>query len=175
MCCVFPVTRLKSGASLMPFHGRYQRAVLLFVINHRKPSQANITEEELKKILGRFHEKSYHMEPVTTYHIVSNAIRKKDAKTWETLKKRYLDDNHRFNPLIQRVLKGNESASAMQEIRRLFPIHPYTAYLATFIARYLGSTERSIFNFLSVNLPRMRLTKLSGSRFLLTGKSVHKM
>ncbi len=55
--------------------------ISLFVINHRMPSQSNLTQEDLDKILGRFHFRSYHMEPVTTYHIVSNAIRIMDRVT----------------------------------------------------------------------------------------------
>lgn len=122
--------------------------VSLFVINHRRPAQSNITQEDFNKILGRFHDKSYHMAPVTTYHIVAAAIRKKDAAGWETLKKRLMDDHRQLDRLIHRLLEGMESAAAIKDIRALFPIHPYTAYLATFIARNLGSTERSIFEFL---------------------------
>ena len=35
------------------------------------------------------------------------------------------------------------------KIRSLYPIHPYTAYLSTFVSRQLGASERSVFNYLN--------------------------
>ena len=137
------LTELQHIAELSVHHH-----VSLFVISHRDLQQTRLTQDDLNKILGRFHSCKYHMESVTTYHIVSNAIRKTDQPAWEALKKQHLDDHRTFDALIQRLLKENEGKSANHAIRSLFPIHPYTAYLATFIAREIGSTERSIFTFL---------------------------
>ncbi len=122
--------------------------VFLYVISHRKPYQAGLTDEDVKKVFDRFHLKDYSMEPITTFHIISSSILKKDNEKWSELKNKFLNSQQSVNNLIER-LSGNDSTAVKDEIRNLFPIHPYTAYLATFIARNIGSTERSIFNFLN--------------------------
>jgi len=121
--------------------------VFLFVVSHRRPHQTSLTENDKKKILDRFQTLDYSMEPITTYHIIQTAIKKKNEVKWEEIKNECLEKNPDIGPLINRVI-GNEGTTVKNAIKNLFPIHPYTAYLATFIAREMGSTERSIFNFL---------------------------
>lgn len=43
----------------------------------------------------------------------------------------------------------DKSAQTKDIIQHLYPFHPYTAYLATFVSRAIGSAERSIFEFLN--------------------------
>jgi hypothetical protein len=120
--------------------------VYLFVVTHRRPEQieTDIARDDMKKVLGRFKILDYSMEPITTYHIINASIKKKDKNRWEELKNKQIDD---VKPLIQTII-GNEGVKVQRYIEDLFPIHPYTAYLSTFIARNIGSTERSIFTFL---------------------------
>ena len=87
----------------------------------------------------------YSMEPITTYHIVGAAIKKKDKSTWESLKD---EKSSVMNDLIRRIVGTEEGIRDYTLLENLFPIHPYTAYLSTFIVRNIGSTERSIFEFL---------------------------
>ncbi|MDI6889415.1 MAG: hypothetical protein QMC83_00520 [Thermodesulfovibrionales bacterium] len=122
--------------------------IFLYLISHRTPHQAGFADEEVKKVFDRFHFKDYSMEPITTYHIISAAIQKKDEIKWNDLKDRFFSANPQLNELLERI-SGNEGVSAKNNVKNLFPIHPYAAYLATFIARNLGSTERSIFSFLN--------------------------
>lgn len=122
--------------------------VFLYVITHRTPEQAGLKDEEIKKVFDRFHIKDYSMEPITTYHIISTAIQKKNQTKWSELRDRFLSSNTHLNRLIDRITE-NQSRDAKNRLKDLFPIHPYTAYLATFIARNIGSTERSIFTFLN--------------------------
>lgn len=135
------LTELQSIAELST-----NKNIFLFVVSHRKPLQTQLAERDLEKILGRFHGIDYPMEELTTYHIISGAIKKKDSARWEGIKRNLLD-NERFNKLISRLTMG-EGLTIREAIKNVFPIHPYTAYLATFLARNIGSTERSIFNFL---------------------------
>lgn len=121
--------------------------IFLYLISHRTPRQAGLADEEVKKVFDRFHFKDYSMEPITTYHIISATIQKKDKTKWNELKDRFFSATQ-LNDFLERI-SGNEGASAKNNIKNLFPIHPYAAYLATFIARNLGSTERSIFSFLN--------------------------
>jgi len=118
--------------------------VYLFVVSHRKPYQSSIARDDTEKVYGRFKILDYSMEPITTYHIINASIKKKDKSRWEELKNEQIEN---IIPLIKEII-GNEGVSGQKYIENLFPIHPYTAYLSTFIARNIGSTERSIFNFL---------------------------
>jgi hypothetical protein len=123
--------------------------IYLFVITHRTPAQANLKSEDVEKVLDRFKRLDYAMEPITTYHIMNASLKKLNEKLWYQLKN---ENIVKIDNAIKRILVGkgeyaNEGANRKQ-IENLFPIHPYTAHLLTFIARNIGSTDRSIFNFL---------------------------
>ncbi|MBO8152008.1 MAG: hypothetical protein H0Z30_05895 [Candidatus Marinimicrobia bacterium] len=120
------------------------KGVYLFVVAHRKPYRTNISRDDVEKVLGRFKVLDYSMEPITTYHIINAAIKKKDMARFTEIKNKYIDS---VKSLIEKIT-GSEGTQVQKSLEGLFPIHPYTAYLATFIARNIGSTERSIFNFL---------------------------
>ncbi|MFO7881760.1 MAG: hypothetical protein R6U52_04390 [Kosmotogaceae bacterium] len=119
--------------------------VYLFLITHRFPT--HYTEEDRDKVLGRFNREEYSMEPPTTYHIMEKAIKKTDKETWEEMKHEYLESNEKLMSLTK-ILTDNEGPNIKNAVINLFPIHPYTSYLITFISRYLGSTQRSVFEFL---------------------------
>lgn len=87
-------------------------------------------------------------EPIAIYNLISAALKKKDKSKWERLRKQNLESNLKFDLLIHRLLKGNESEQAIKAIKGVFPVHPYTAYLITVIARYFGSIERVLSDFL---------------------------
>ena len=118
--------------------------VYLFVVSHRMPFQSRVAREDVEKIRDRFKVLDYFMEPITTYHIINASIKKKDKGKWEKLKNEQVEN---VNSLIK-AISENEDIRVQRDIENLFPIHPYTAYLSTFIARNIGSTERSIFTFL---------------------------
>lgn len=124
-----------------------EKGVYVLVITHKIRGFSYLKNEEVEKILDRFHYLDYSMEPITTYHILGAAIKKVDREQWAELKKEKLEENDEILNLISRLVR-NEGSAAENSVKNLFPIHPYTAYLATFIARNIGSTERSIFNFL---------------------------
>ena len=120
------------------------KGVYLFIVAHRKPYQTNISRDDVEKVLGRFKVLDYSMEPITTYHIINAAIKKKNRNKLKEIRDKYADS---VKSLIKEIA-GSEGIQAQKSLEGLFPIHPYTAYLATFMARNIGSTERSIFNFL---------------------------
>jgi len=133
------VNELQNVAELSSASG-----VFLFVVVHRKPAQVDLPKEDVEKVKDRFKVLDYSMEPVTTYHVMSAAIKKKDQERYEELKEA------RIEPVkfVVREIAGKEGTQVMTALENLFPIHPYTAYLSTLIARNIGSTERSIFKFL---------------------------
>jgi len=105
----------------------------------------NLTKDDMEKALGRFQLLDYSMEPITTYHIVGAAIKKKDEEIWQLLRDKKIAV---LDKLIRRIVGTEGGVRKYNRLKDLFPIHPYTAYLSTFIVRNIGSTERSIFNFL---------------------------
>ncbi|MEM1574196.1 MAG: hypothetical protein QXY96_06965 [Candidatus Methanomethylicaceae archaeon] len=117
--------------------------VYLFIITHRHPYQAQYSKEDYEKVLGRFKYQDYRMEEITTFHILGNIIKKKDINKWEEKKEEVYRDN-KIATLIWELLKDPKQR---ESIKNVFPMHPYTAYIATKLAEYVGSTQRSIFNF----------------------------
>lgn len=124
--------------------------IFLYLISHRTPNAHQISQEDRKRMNDRFHIIQYRMEPITTYHIISATIKKKDTLKWEEKRNDVFLKFPGLDDLITK-LTNNHSASAKAKIKDLFPIHPYSAFLSTFIARNLGSTNRSIFEFLYDN------------------------
>ena len=119
------------------------RGISLFIVSHRtRSTQLNINQEIIDKIMDRFERKHYSMEPVATYQLMERSIGKE--KEWESVKNKYVDV---ISPLIEQI-SVNEGPNVKHALEDLYPIHPYTAFLATFIAQEIGSTERSIFKFL---------------------------
>ncbi|MEE0935320.1 MAG: hypothetical protein U0L42_06565 [Methanobrevibacter sp.] len=119
------------------------KGVSLFIVSHRtRSTQIDFNEEKFNKIMDRFVRINYSMEPVATYELMQRSI-KKDIG-WEDVKNRFIDV---ITPIIERISKY-EGTNVKSALEKLYPIHPYTAYLATFVAQTIGSTERSIFKFL---------------------------
>ncbi len=124
------------------------KGISLFIVSHRtRSTQVNINQEIIDKIMDRFEPKYYSMEPVATYELMERSIGKE--KEWENVKNNYLDV---ISPLIEKI-SVNDGSKVKNALENLYPIHPYTAYLATFIAQEIGSTERSIFKFLHDDIP----------------------
>jgi len=121
--------------------------IFLYLISHRTPHQHTIPKEDLSRMNDRFHIIPYRMEPITTYHIIAATIKKINIEEWRRQQAEIFEGSTQWDDLIN-LLTNNHSASAKSKIKDLFPIHPYSAYLSTFIARNLGSTNRSIFGFL---------------------------
>jgi len=123
----------------------FNENIFLFIISHRTPQQTQIPKEDQEKLYGRFEIKRYEMEDITTFHIISNAIKIKNKEIWEKLRNPSLKNIH-FERIVNKISGNNYNIG--NTLKDLFPIHPFTAHLAVGIARYIGSTERSIFNFL---------------------------
>ncbi|MCR4421130.1 MAG: hypothetical protein NUV32_01475 [Exilispira sp.] len=123
--------------------------IFLYLITHRTPSQAYLNNEDIDKVKGRFKIIRYEMENLTTYHIINGAILKKNKENWDIIKNSKIES---VKGAINKIISNNDYESVdniqKKDLENLFPIHPYTAYLLTYISRYIGSSERSIFNFI---------------------------
>jgi len=120
--------------------------IFLYLISHRTQRQG-VSRDDRKHLLGRFINIDYQMSDITTYHLISSYIKKKDSKSWEILRDK---KNNHIEHLINKVSEFQD-AEVKENVRDLFPIHPFTAYISSLIAREIGSTERSIFKFLNDN------------------------
>lgn len=115
--------------------------IYLYLISHRAVFQ----NQDVKKMLDRFNSIEYYMETITSYHLISATFRKEsDFKDLQAELSTEVDE------AIKKIITNNEGQEklARKDLENIIPIHPYTAYLLTFIARNLGSTERSIFQFI---------------------------
>lgn len=116
--------------------------IYLYLISHKK-----LSDENMNKIKDRFIRKEYTMELVTTYYILSHLIGKKAVGLQEEKRK------FRSRPDVRELLVDIEEASHSNVQGRtfldsLFPLHPYSAYLCTIIAKNFESANRSVFKFI---------------------------
>lgn len=128
--------------------------VYVFLITHKSmeatDSYKELKEDEKTMAKARFLGLKYDMQDITTYHILSNALKVKNHTKYESL----VENRVRLQSEVAEALKEivapmEKSAQTQAIIQRLYPFHPYTAYLATFVSRAIGSAERSIFEFLN--------------------------
>ncbi|MFZ5354607.1 MAG: hypothetical protein ACOZCL_18035 [Bacillota bacterium] len=129
-----------------------KKGIYLYIVSHKKldviESYKELKEDEKNQAKDRFEIEDYSMQPITTYHIISGALKKSDPEKWLELKNRFIENNPSIGDIINK-LTSIEGVEVKEKIKDIFPIHPYTAYLATFVSRNIGSTERSIFKFLN--------------------------
>ncbi len=129
--------------------------IYLFLITHRTlDTVSNTLDYELvRKLKDRFEVFKYQMEPITTFYLLSKLIKiKKEVNDDQKNNfERFKDYNtSKIEDLIRSFVNDKVFTSSVEikDFKNLFPLHPYTVYLATFISRYLGSTNRSIFSFI---------------------------
>jgi hypothetical protein len=105
--------------------------------------EARATEEQQKKTDDRFYIMPFGMEAITTYHIMSATIKKNDEIKYNEL------SNPKMNGFVDMInyLTDNNS-QAKKDIQNLFPLHPYSSFLCSAIADQIGSSSRSVFEFL---------------------------
>ena len=128
--------------------------VYVFLITHKSmeatDSYKELKEDEKTMAKARFLGLKYDMQDITTYHILSNALKVKNESKYEKLvEKRVKLQSEVAEALKEIVAPMDKAAQTQAIIQRLYPFHPYTAYLATFVSRAIGSAERSIFEFLN--------------------------
>ena len=128
--------------------------VYVFLITHKSmeatDSYKELKEDEKTMAKARFLGLQYDMQDITTYHILSNALKVKNKSEYDSLvENRVQLQSEVVEALKEIVAPMDKSAQTQSIIQRLYPFHPYTAYLATFVSRAIGSAERSIFEFLN--------------------------
>lgn len=122
-----------------------------FYIMH--PSALNaMRAEEREKTKGRYHAMNYNMEPVSAFKIMSRKFQFVDENariTQHNLADSFIADHRDLLDIYSS--SSSDPAETRIDIMNLFPIHPSTANLATYYAREVGSSSRSVFEFIGQN------------------------
>lgn len=120
----------------------------LFLISH--PSAFNkVGSEQLKQTDGRYHRMKYNMESVSAFKIMSRKFEVVDKDRHEQRCNQFYQMNpDLLNAFIQ---TSNDQQSTKEDLFNLYPLHPGTANLATHYATVVGSSSRSVFEFLGQN------------------------
>jgi organic radical activating enzyme len=124
--------------------------IYLYLISHRNTKAYGERADEIKKMQDRFHIIQYNMEAITTYHIMAATLKKSDViQNGVSLSYDMIRDTkmHSFDELIS-YLTDNSSQQSKDDVKNLFPLHPYTAFLCSTLADHIGSANRSVFNFM---------------------------
>lgn len=131
------------------------QGVYLLLVTHKKlettETYKDLKEDERNMAKARFIELDYGMQPTTTFHILSGALDRKQPDILDKLRQKNFLDVPSVRLLVDKIV-DTETANATEikdKIVSLYPFHPYTSYLATFVSRVVGEAERSIFGFLN--------------------------
>lgn len=116
--------------------------IYLYMISHK-----NLSNKNEDKIGDRFIRKQYAMEFVTTYSILSNLIGR-EVDGLRDVKHEFRNKEGVCNLLDELEEDCSDSVVGGRFLDNLFPLHPYSAYLCTLIAKNFGSTNRSVFKFI---------------------------
>lgn len=120
----------------------------LFLISH--PSAFDkVGSDQLKQTDGRYHRMKYNMESVSAFKIMSRKFEVVDKERHEQMCNQFYQMNpDLLNAFIQ---TSNDRQSTRDDLFNLYPLHPGTANLATHYATVVGSSSRSVFEFLGQN------------------------
>jgi hypothetical protein len=115
----------------------------------------SLKAEERTKTQGRYCFMHYNMEPVSAFKIMSRKFIHEDVKRNEEFFEYHLMTSEyfaRMRDVYELYAKSsNNPAETIEDLKSLFPVHPSTANLATYYAREVGSSSRSVFEFLGAN------------------------
>jgi len=115
----------------------------LIVVSHRMADfyKEQFGEQTYRKVADRFVHHKLELVETTVFHILKRAVERKDG--WEEVR------NSKFaglSHLIDHIIRLFETQKPKAEdIRDLYPLHPYTILLATHVAysaTFLKKTER---------------------------------
>ena len=120
----------------------------LFLISH--PSAFDkFNSEQWKQTDGRYHREKYNMESVSAFKIMSRKFEILNKERHEQMCQRFYEQNPELLTVFTQTSNDPESTKA--DLFNLYPLHPGTANLATHYATVVGSSSRSVFEFLGQN------------------------
>ena len=91
----------------------------------------------------------YNMEPVSAFKIMSRKLEIVDVARHQSMCDSFYGANSQLLDLY--TATSNDPQETRKDLQNLFPIHPSTANLATHYATVVGSSSRSVFEFIGQN------------------------
>ena len=111
--------------------------------------------DERTKTTGRYHYMHYNMEPVSAFKIMSRKfMHEQDCSNPAYALYHEMTDKYfaQMREVYEKYAQtSNNPMETLEDLKSLFPVHPATANLATYYAREVGSSSRSVFEFLGSN------------------------
>lgn len=126
----------------------------IFQIAH--PSALDkLNAEKRTRTTGRYHYMHYNMEPVSAFKIMSRKFMYEQDST-NPAYALYHEMTDKYFAQMREVYEkyastSNNPIETLSDLKSLFPVHPATANMATYYAREVGSSSRSVFEFLGDN------------------------
>ncbi len=121
----------------------------LFLITHKDYEQFLKDEQDRRRIMDRFKTHHIYMSEPTALQLMANVIQVKPEKEdeWQKVSEALWNA---VKPGIRRLFEILENDSMRWEhLRKLLPVHPYSAFLLSILSRFLSSNQRTMFQFLS--------------------------
>lgn len=142
------ISVLKSLQTIAHKFANEENDSFLFLISH--PSAFNkLGNEEIKQTDGRYHRMKYNMESVSAFKIMSRKFEIVNQQMHSALCELFYAKNGHLLELY--TATSNDQSETRTDLKNLFPIHPATANLATHYATVVGSSSRSVFEFIGQN------------------------
>ncbi|MBZ4674435.1 MAG: hypothetical protein JG772_123 [Dysgonamonadaceae bacterium] len=116
--------------------------IYFYLISHRNSNAYN--NADIERMEGRFHIVQYNMETLTTYRIMAATIRILDEQQYHSCQ------SDRMEKHIQLIsyLTENDNQQSFRDVKNLFPLHPYSAFICSTIANQIGSANRTVMQFM---------------------------
>jgi hypothetical protein len=123
----------------------------MFIITHFSEHRINSLSDDVSKLRDRFFGIHYSMESITTYELISQIIQVREHKKaeWNNFKAdifNSLTGNYHLDNVMSEMMHFEPNLNK-NILLKLFPLHPYSAYLLSQLAQWFGSTNRTIFKF----------------------------
>lgn len=136
------VKELQGIADLAASNGIY-----LYMISHRNIEQlrSSISSDVLQTVMGRFKQLNYEMSSITTYQIMNASICKNRSPEYNAITNSFKETH---DGLVRIISDQSLDIKASDQLTGLWPFHPYTVFLCSYIVENIGSTERSVFKYL---------------------------
>ena len=124
--------------------------VFLFLISHRVEQQLQLAnDKDVTKMNDRFDTIDYKMDEISTYLIMRHTYltNEDDEAGGFNYRIFHMNREQELKDVMDFICK-NGSQEERSSIEKLFPLHPYTAYLCSVLSNHIGSANRSVIRFM---------------------------